>query len=317
MLFRSYGVHSILRVNTFTAEIFAQFSAYFNFEKAVIFSFPMIFLGLLLIFLYSRLLGKRSFVTISSFTSKSSHIFELSTSKKVLGILFGLIIFFFSTIVPVSALLVQSKLKFVEAFISAFNPFIQSILFAGLGASLMCLVGFFIAYFFEDSWDFLFLFPLTLPSSIVGVALIGFWNTEFTSVIYSSFLMIIIGYFVRFLPFVVKTFRPFFMQIHPVLEESAKTSGASFLRILKRILFPLMKPGLLIAWFVGFVFSLRELGTTLLVNPPDSQTLSVRIETLMHYGAPEYVACLSLELLFIIFLPIIVVFFIRKRWYDE
>jgi iron(III) transport system permease protein len=55
-----------------------------------------------------------------------------------------------------------------------------------------------------------------------------------------------------------------------------------------------------------------ELGATLLVTPPGKSTLSIRIYTLMHYGAGELVACLSLALVALSLLPATVAWKLAK-----
>ena len=61
-----------------------------------------------------------------------------------------------------------------------------------------------------------------------------------------------------------------------------------------------MRPGLLAAFFIGFILSIGDLGTTLLIMPPGKTTLPVKIYNLMHYGAEQMVAALCLILIGII-----------------
>ncbi len=309
-----YGVPSLLRVNTFSNEIFAQFSAFFNLEGAIVLSIPLILIAVLLIFLYNFYLRKKSFVTLSSFSTKKRNYLNLSKTQKVLALTFVVAIATFSFFIPVSVLLIESKFKFIEAIFLAYDSIFNSLWLATLGATLMTILGFFVSYFSRNSkyLDILILLPIAIPASVVGISLINFWNTPITNIIYASFWMIIIGYFIRFLPFVIKTFSPFLSQISPSIEESSRLAGASFLKILTKIIFPLIKPGIIAAFIVGFVFSLRELGTTLLVTPSGFQTLPNRIETLMHYGSPELVSSLSIILIFIVLIPVITVL-LRKK----
>ena len=50
-------------------------------------------------------------------------------------------------------------------------------------------------------------------------------------------------------------------------------------------------------WIIAFILCMGELGSTLLVIPPGNGTISLKIYTLMHYGANEVVAALSLILI--------------------
>ncbi|HDH41575.1 MAG TPA: iron ABC transporter permease [Candidatus Altiarchaeales archaeon] len=305
------GVPALLMVNVFTPEIFAQFSAFFDTSRAIALSIPMVVLIFIIILLNHRCLGRRSFITISSF-SRKGRLVRLSKTHRLIALTFISIILISSTLIPIFILLLESRLQFLRAFYEGFEPIINSLHSAILGATLMTLLGFFLAYFYKRSFDPIILFPIAIPSMTVGIAIINFFNTDVTSLIYNSFLIIIIGYTARFLPFVTKTLSPFFEQIHPSIEESALLSGSSFPRILHRILLPLMKPGIISSWVVGFVLSVRELSVTLLVSPAGFQTLPVRIYTLMHYGAPEMVSSLSLILIFLIITPVILLL-VSKR----
>jgi iron(III) transport system permease protein len=51
-----------------------------------------------------------------------------------------------------------------------------------------------------------------------------------------------------------------------------------------------------ICWIIVFIFSMGELGATLLVIPPGMGTISLKIYTLMHYGAGALVAALAIIL---------------------
>jgi iron(III) transport system permease protein len=52
-------------------------------------------------------------------------------------------------------------------------------------------------------------------------------------------------------------------------------------------------------FFIAFILSLGELGTTLLVIPPGRETIPIKIYNLMHYGADQLVAALCLILIVI------------------
>ncbi len=310
-----YGVPNLLRVNTYSNEIFAQFSAFFNLEGAIIYSIPLVLLALLLMVFYNFYLKDKSFVTLSSYSTKRKSCLKLSLLQKMTALIFVICVISLSFFIPVSVLFIESKFMFFDAILLAHNSIFNSFWLATLGATLMCAFGFLIAYFSRNSkyMDILILLPIAIPSSIIGISLINFWNTPATNFIYASFWMIILGYLTRFLPFIIKIFSPFLSQIHPSIEESATLAKAGFVKRLAKIILPLSKQGIIAAWIIGFIFSLRELGTTLLVSPPGFQTLPHRIETLMHYGSIEMVSSLSIILLLIIFIPVIALMLAKKE----
>ncbi len=310
-----YGVPSMLRINTYSNEIFAQFSAFFNLESAVILSLPLVFAAILLITFYNFWLKDKSFVTISTNSNRKNNLFELSKLQKIISMVFVVSIITLAFFIPLSVLLIESNLKFLEALILAHNQIFNSLWLALLGAGLMTISGFFVAYFSKNSkyLDLFILLPIAIPSSIIGISLIYFWNNPAANLIYTTFLIIILGYFIQFLPFVVKTFSPFLSQISPSVGESAKLTKAGFFKRISEIEFPLAKQGVLAGFVVGFVLCLRELGATLLISPPGIQTLPCRIETLMHYGNAEMVSSLSIILILMILIPVVVLLLTKKE----
>ncbi len=298
------GVPVLLMVNVFTSEVFVQFSAFFNTAGAVALSIPLIVLIFIIILLNHLYLGGKSYITISSFSGKR-RLIKLSNLHRSAALIYVLIIMTFSVLIPVSVLLLESRFQFLNAFSETLKPIMYTFQSAVLSATLMTVLCFFMAYFYRKKFDPIILFPIAVPGIIIGIGIINFFNVDATSLIYNSTLIITIGHMARFLPFVTKTFHPFFEQIHPSLEESARLTGSSFPEIIQKIILPLMKPGIVSAWIIGFVLSIRELPVTLLVSPPGIQTLPVRIYTLIHYNAPEMVSSLSLILIFLTIAPIV------------
>jgi iron(III) transport system permease protein len=297
-----YGVPSLLQVHVYMTEIFAEFSAFFNMGNAVALSLPLlvlIFAVITVIHIYFR--GK-SYVTISSFSRRRS-VIALSTQMKAFGVAFMLVLLAFSAFIPLAILLFMSRGKFMEAFLSASDSFVNSFWLACVSAVLLAACGFFVAYFFRRLSDPFVFAPLAIPSAIMALGLIKIWNHPYTSFIYGTPAIILLGYLGRFIPFVAKVFSPFFEQISNSFEEAARLSDASFPSILRKILLPLMRPAMVPALIVGFVLSLRELEVTLLVTPPGFQTLPNRIYTLLHYGDFELVSALCIMVVALIIIP--------------
>jgi iron(III) transport system permease protein len=298
-----YGVPSLLQVHVYMTEIFAEFSAFFNMGNAVALSLPLMVLIALVILLINVYFKGKSYVTISSFTRRRS-VTRLTKLQKLLAVTYMTSLLALSAFIPLLILLSISRGKFVDAFYSATDSLINSFWLACLSAVLLTIAGFFMAYFHRKLSDPISLAPLAVPSAIVGIGLIKLWNHHSTTLIYGTPAIILLGYLARFIPFVAKSFSPFFEQMHRSLEETARLSGASFISITHKITLPLMKPALIPALTVGFILSLRELEVTLLITPPGFQTLPNRIYTLLHYGDFELVSALCIMVVGLIILPL-------------
>ena len=75
-------------------------------------------------------------------------------------------------------------------------------------------------------------------------------------------------------------------------------SGASWGTTFRRIILPLLKPGLLAGWIYVMIVSIRELSTSILLYSPDTQVISIVIWELWENG--QYVELSALGVLFII-----------------
>ena len=80
------------------------------------------------------------------------------------------------------------------------------------------------------------------------------------------------------LPFAIFVMRTSFRTIPPELEESAMIDGLSFFGTLRRILLPLVKPGMATAALYAFIFAWNEfLGALIMITSPDKLTLPVAL----------------------------------------
>jgi iron(III) transport system permease protein len=87
------------------------------------------------------------------------------------------------------------------------------------------------------------------------------------------------------------------LKIHRELEESAATSGASWWTMFRRVVFPLLRPGLVAGWIYIAIVSVRELSSSILLYGPDSEVLSIVIWELGENG--QYVELSALGVLMI------------------
>ena len=90
------------------------------------------------------------------------------------------------------------------------------------------------------------------------------------------------------------------LQIHKELEESAAMSGASWGMTFRRVVLPLLKPGLVAGWIYVMIVSIRELSSSILLYSPGTEVVSIVIWELWENG--QYVELSALGVLFIMLL---------------
>ena len=86
-------------------------------------------------------------------------------------------------------------------------------------------------------------------------------------------------------------------------QDAAALDGSGWLGTLGRVVFPLCARGLAVAWFLAFVLSLGEVGTTVPVTPPGFSTLTIHFYTQIHTGVYLQTASTCVLLLLILLPP--------------
>jgi iron(III) transport system permease protein len=111
--------------------------------------------------------------------------------------------------------------------------------------------------------------------------------------------IVLIAYVARFLPFATRTVSAMFQAVNPELEQSARSSGATWLQTMRYVLLPLLRPALVAAWLMLFVIFIRELGATILLYAQGTETISVALVILSerNFGYVSALAVIQLVLL--------------------
>jgi iron(III) transport system permease protein len=309
-----YTVPAFLRVNTYSSEVFVQLAGFYDIRKALIYSLPLVIFAIFLTSFIHAYFKNKPFASIHSFYRKKKNFIILSKNQKIFSYIFIFLLLFSSLFIPIVMIVIESEMSFFDAIFSSKKQIFNSFLISIIASVIITFFGFFIYYFFKNKNFLITLisFPLAISSPVIGISLINLYNS-FPIPIYGSILMVILGYILRFIPFSVLIFSSFFPQVSHSIEESAILAKADLFKRIKRIIIPLIKGGFLSSFIIIFILSFGEIGVTQMVSPPGFQTLSIRIETLMHYGNYSYVASLSILLLLLIFLVYIVYFLSYKK----
>jgi iron(III) transport system permease protein len=118
--------------------------------------------------------------------------------------------------------------------------------------------------------------PLVFPGLVIGLSIMICYLTLGLGV-YGTLWILVIAYVTKFLPYGMRYNTTSMVQIHRELEESAAMSGASWSLTFRRIILPLLKPGLLAGWIYVVIVSIRELSSSILLYSPGSEVMSILI----------------------------------------
>jgi iron(III) transport system permease protein len=145
--------------------------------------------------------------------------------------------------------------------------------------------------------------PMVFPGIVLGLSIMVLYLYVPIGV-YGTIWIMLIAYVTRFMPYGLRYNTNSMLQIHKELEESAAMSGASWGTTFRRVILPLLKPGLMAGWIYIVIVSVRELSSSILLYSPGNEVLSIVIWELWENG--QYVELSALGVMFILGLFVLV-----------
>jgi iron(III) transport system permease protein len=141
--------------------------------------------------------------------------------------------------------------------------------------------------------DNLAFLPLVIPGLVLGVALLSVY-LRVSLPIYGTLWILLLAYMTRYLPYGMRYASTSMFQIGRELEESAQMSGAGWWQSFRRIVLPLLVPGLVAGWIYIVIVSVRELGASVLLYSPGKEVLSIVIWQQYRNGQLTQLAALGI-----------------------
>ena len=279
-----FGAVSLLRYQTLTYAVFQQMTGRSDNQAASILSILLVVLALLF------LLTERWFRQKSRFYQTTGRY--RAPQRIPCGWLQALVLTVcLSTIVgaafavPVYLLIAWSLSPEAQAILDArFFGFVwNSALLSTLAATAGVVVGLPLAYLASRKPTWLNTSCLqaayagyVLPGPVAALAVLVLC-LKLMPVIYGTVIVLIIAYVLHFLPAGLQSLEPAIQQITPNLEEVARTLGLSARTTLRQVTLPLIRNGVIVAWVLIFLQTMKELPATLLLRPVGFDTLAIRV----------------------------------------
>ena len=181
---------------------------------------------------------------------------------------------------------------------------LKNSLFLGVaGATLGILLSIFVAYVivkvrttvsgFLESLSFL---SFSFPGIVIGIGFM--WFFVYTP-LYATIWALLIGYIATYLPYGVRPLSSAFIQIHSHLEESSRVCGGGALYTMRRIVIPLLIPGVVSGWIMMVTMFVRELSLSVVLSRPGTEVLAVQILRFAEDGLWGRLSALGIMMIFI------------------
>ena len=164
----------------------------------------------------------------------------------------------------------------------------------------------------RGAMEFLIMVPQAVPRLVFGLGLLWAW-INIPIPIYGTLWLLGIAYFTVFMPLGLRTIAGVVMQVDKSLEECARVCGAAWTYQMRTITLPLLRPGLVAAWLLIFIASVRDLGVSVFLMGPNSKVVAPAIVNSWLSSSSELSAAMALLQTVMVFIAVAILFRVARR----
>lgn len=307
------------RESTLATEAYLTVIGEGNMPKAAAMTLLLIFPALLAFLLYKRILLKKfsSFSVGKGMESKNiSYFLPLGVKIlfKVVAYLFVLVMFiqysaiFFSGFYNYTSKGIEFTLEYIEKFkLSSTRVFLRTIVYAFISGAISSTIGILISYYnrernsyFFKGMEFLGGLPYIIPGTFFGLGYILAFNSGIFTLTGTATIVILNCAF-RQISIGIKAGDSIFSTLNPNIEKAGRDLGASKMRILLDIIFPLLKPAFLISFVNCFIATMTTIGAIIFLVSPGNNVATIMLFTQVAQGEYGAASITALAITFITF----------------
>jgi iron(III) transport system permease protein len=284
VILAEYGAFEILGYQTFTTEIFTEFSVSFNIPAACALSLVLVALGMLV-------LAGESAGRVRGRVSRADRMAQRATTRYRLGwwtlpallALTGLVLLALG--MPIGSAIywwVQST-NAPFTGVSILDAALHTAGYSAAAAAVATLAALpvgILAVRHDGRMRRLIergtYLVMAVPGLVIALALAYFSERYANGLWYQTAPMLVLAYAVMFFPLALVGVKASVAQAPVGLEDIARSLGQSRLAVLRRVTVPLVGPGLAAAFCLVFLSAVTELTATLILVPTGVQTLATQ-----------------------------------------
>ncbi len=173
--------------------------------------------------------------------------------------------------------------NFVRAFVLSPRPILNSFFLATAATFVGMIFGVVVSYLVVRKkgpvsylLDLLIMLPLAIAGTVLGIALAATYNKG-PVVLTGTWMILALAYFIRKVPFSIKTTSSLLHQIDTSMEEASINLGVPPLRSFVKVILPIMLPGILAGAIIMWVTTLAELSSTIVLYYGPWATMTVEV----------------------------------------
>ena len=308
------------RIEVFTTKIWREALGSFptNHNLAATYGVGILTVALLFVYLYRRFTSQvESFSTVTG-KGFRPHQIDLG-SWKYLASTVAFLLLLLLVVLPILVLLLVAILpyyhvptwqtwshltldhfRYIWATPRVHRAFANSLFLALVGATICMLLASLASYITVRTKlagrgiiEGLVFIPWAFPGTALALGLLWAY-IDFPIPVYATIWIILIAYVTRFLPYGMRAVSSTIIQVHKELEEASVACGAGFLATFRRVLIPMMRPGVMAGWIILMTIFMREFSATLFLYSPGSEPLGPLLYFLYLDGMRGRVAAIGL-----------------------
>ncbi len=281
---RDFGAVAILRYDTFTRVIYIQYQSTFDRSAAAILALVLVALtfALLSIEIWTR--GRARYHGATAHSKRPPAVVSLGRWK-IPALIFCAGIVLLGLFIPALNLLywlvrgVQAGEQVGDLWMAAQNSLTSSALaaLATLAAALpVALLSVRQPGRLSRAFERVAYSTFALPGIVIALALV-FFGANYARSLYQTLPLLVFAYGILYLPEALGAVRASLLQVHPSMEEAARSLGHTPYAVMRKITLPLVRPGLAAGAGLVFLTTMKELPATLILAPIGFKTLSTSI----------------------------------------
>ena len=140
--------------------------------------------------------------------------------------------------------------------------------------------------FFKKTLEGVSLLPEMLPSIVLVIGIMLFWNAIYKVIpLYNTIGIMVLAYVVLYLPYTVQYVTSAFTQINDSLLQAGRVFGGTPAYVFRRVTLPMISRGIFAGWMMIFIIAFRELVTASLIAPPNTLVVSTYINREFEQGS--------------------------------